>query len=147
VEQTLKEMRLATFNARGNRRDQANVRDASKSKRCLTLASGYYEWHDAPGCNYFMRRDGQPITFAGLWSSWNDKEAGNKLRSCTRVIAEPNKFVAELHDRMPVILEAKDFEQWELGNRKDAAALMKPPGEDVSQKWTVSKRANSSRAT
>jgi len=28
-------------------------------------------------------------------------------------LRKPNKFVAEVHDRMPVILEAKDFEQWE----------------------------------
>ena len=89
---------------------------------------------------------GQPITFAGLWSSWNDREAGNKLLSCTMVITEPNKFVAEMHDRMPVILEAKNFEQWEQGDAKDAGALMKPAGEDVLQKWLVSKRVNSSRA-
>ncbi|MBO0759274.1 MAG: hypothetical protein J2P54_25830, partial [Bradyrhizobiaceae bacterium] len=47
---------------------------------------------------------------------------------------------------MPVILEAKDFEQWERGDVEDAAALMKPAGEDVLQKWPVSKRVNSSRA-
>jgi putative SOS response-associated peptidase YedK len=47
---------------------------------------------------------------------------------------------------MPVILEAKDFEQWERGNVKDAAALMKPADERVLQKWPVSKRVNSSRA-
>jgi putative SOS response-associated peptidase YedK len=41
------------------------------------------------------------------------------------VITEPNKFVAEVYDRMPVILEAKDFEQWGRGDTKDAAALMK----------------------
>jgi len=34
----------------------------------------------------------------------------------------PNKFAAEVHDRMPVVLEAKDFEQWEIGDAKDAAA-------------------------
>jgi putative SOS response-associated peptidase YedK len=62
------------------------------------------------------------------------------------VITEPNKLAAEVHDRMPVILEAKDFEQWELGDAKDAAALMKPAGNDVLQKWPVSKRVNSSRA-
>jgi putative SOS response-associated peptidase YedK len=75
---------------------------------------------------YFTRRDGQPITFAGLWSKWKDKEAGGDLLSTTMVITEPNKFVAEVHDRMPVILEAKDFERWEHGDPKDAAALMKP---------------------
>jgi putative SOS response-associated peptidase YedK len=62
------------------------------------------------------------------------------------VITEPNKLAAEVHDRMPVILEAKDFEQWGRGDVKDAAALMKPAGNDVLQKWPVSKRVNSSRA-
>jgi putative SOS response-associated peptidase YedK len=33
--------------------------------------------------------------------------------------------VAEVPDRMPVILEAKDFEQWERGDVKDAAAPTK----------------------
>ena len=109
----------------------------------------HYEWHDAPGGKqpyYFTRRDGQPITFEGLWSSWKDREAGSSLLSCTMVIMEPNKFVAEVHDRMPVILEARDFEQWEHGDAKDAAALMRPAREDVLQKWPVSKRVNSSRA-
>ena len=59
---------------------------------------------------------------------------------------EPNKFVAEVHDRMPVILEAKDIEQWEHGDPTDAAALMKPAAEGVLEKWPVSKRVNSSRA-
>ena len=62
------------------------------------------------------------------------------------VITAPNKFVAEVHDRMPVILEAKDFVQWERGDAKDAAALMKPADEDILQRWPVSKRVNSSRA-
>jgi putative SOS response-associated peptidase YedK len=46
---------------------------------------------------------------------------------------------------MPVILEAEDFEQWERGDQKDTAALMKPAGEDVLQRWPVSKRVNNSR--
>jgi putative SOS response-associated peptidase YedK len=82
---------------------------------------------------------------AGLWSNWKNKETDENLQSCTMVIIEPNKYVVEVHDRMPVILEAKDFEQWERGDAKDAAALMKPAGENVLQKWPVSKRVNSSR--
>jgi hypothetical protein len=53
---------------------------------------------------------------------------------------------AEVHDRTPVILEAKDFEQWQHGDAKDAAALMKPADDDALQRWPVSKRVNSSRA-
>jgi putative SOS response-associated peptidase YedK len=62
------------------------------------------------------------------------------------VIPEPNKFVAEVHDRMPVILEAKEFDQWVEGDANNAAKLMRPAGENVLQKWPVSKRVNSSRA-
>jgi putative SOS response-associated peptidase YedK len=43
-------------------------------------------------------------------------------------------------------LRTKDFEQWEHGVVKDAAAPMKPAGEDAFQMWPVSKRVNNSRA-
>jgi len=147
----LKEMRMATFNARAETvAEKPMFRDAFKKRRCLIPASGYYEWQDTPSGKqpyYFTRRDGQVMTIAGLWSNWKDKTTGEDLKSCTMVITEPNKFVADVHDRMPVILEAKDFEQWERGDVKDASALMKPTGEDVLQKWQVSKRVNSSRAS
>src|SRR5215470_16755222 len=96
--------------------------------------------------SYFTRADGQPLTFAAIHDTWTNRETNEKLRSVSMVITEPNKFVAEVHDRMPVILEAKDFEQWESGDAKDAAALMRPAGEDILQRWAVSKRVNSSKA-
>jgi putative SOS response-associated peptidase YedK len=104
----LKEMKLAT--RAETVATKPMFREAFKSKRCLIPASGYYEWHDAPGGEqpyYFTRRDGQPITFAGLWSSWKNKETGNDLLSCTMVITEPNKFVAEVHDQCPSFLRRK----------------------------------------
>ena len=39
---------------------------------------------------------------------------------------------------MPVILDPKDFEQWERGDVKHATPLMRPAAEDVLQKWPVS---------
>lgn len=62
------------------------------------------------------------------------------------VITKPNTFVADIHDRMPVILEQKDFEQWEHSDTKDAAALMRPAADDILQRWPVSRRVNSSKA-
>ena len=146
----LKEMKMATFNARAETvAEKPMFRDSFKKRRCLIPASGYYEWQTTPEGKqpyYFTRRDGQPITIAGLWSNWKDNATGEDLKSCTMVITEPNKFAAEFHDRMPVILEAKDFEQWERGDVKDATVLMKPAAEDLLQKWPVSKRVNNSRA-
>ena len=69
---------------------------------------------------------------------------GETLKSCTMIITEPNKFVAEVHDRMPVLLAEKDYEPW-LSD-KAGLELLKPAAESLLQKWPVSKRVNSSRA-
>jgi putative SOS response-associated peptidase YedK len=146
----LEEFRLATFNARAETiSEKPMFRDSFKRRRCLIPMSGYYEWKDTPQGKqpyYFSRCDGEVLTIAGIQDAWIDPAAGEPLRTCSMVITEPNKLAAEVHDRMPVILEAKDFEQWERGDVKDAAALMKPADENVLQKWPVSKRVNSSRA-
>jgi putative SOS response-associated peptidase YedK len=146
----LKEMRLATFNARSNSiADKPMFRDSFKKRRCLIPASGYFEWVTTEKGRqpyYFTRRDGQVITIAGIQDGWTDQESKEWIRSCSMVITEANKFVSDIHDRMPVVLEPKDFEQWERGDVKDAAALMKPASEDLLQKWPVSRRVSSSRA-
>ena len=107
----LKELRAATFNARAETvAEKPFFREAFRRTRCLIPASGYYEWQDtATGKQpwYFTRVDGEPMTFAGLWDEWKDKATGEVLKSCTMLITEPNDFVAEVHDRMPVVLEPK----------------------------------------
>jgi putative SOS response-associated peptidase YedK len=47
---------------------------------------------------------------------WKDKASGETLKSCTMIITEPNKFVAEVHDRMPVLLAERDYKPWLSGN-------------------------------
>lgn len=59
------------------------------------------------------------------------------------IITEPNKFVAEVHDRMPVLLAEKDYEPWLSG--KAGLELLKPADENMLQRWPISKRVNSSR--
>ena len=60
------------------------------------------------------------------------------------LITEPNGFVAEVHDRMPVLLAEKDFEPWLSGEA--GVELLKPAADDLLQRWPVSKRVNSSKA-
>jgi putative SOS response-associated peptidase YedK len=147
----LKEMKLATFNGRAEPvSTKPMFRSAFKRNRCLIPVSGYYEWqHTAavkqPQPRYFTARDGSPaLTIAGVWDEWKDKASGEPVKSCTMIITEPNKFVAEVHDRMPVLLNEKDYEPWLSG--KAGLELLKPAAENVLQKWPVSKRVNSSRA-
>ena len=60
------------------------------------------------------------------------------------IISEPNEFVAEVHDRMPVLLKPDQFQHWLSGNM-DVEEL-KPVENDYLQRWAVSKRINSSKA-
>jgi len=145
----LKELKLATFNARAETvTTKPFFRSAFKRNRCLIPVSGYYEWQDTRGGKqpwYFTARDGSPaLTVAGLWDEWHDKASGETLKSCTMIITEPNKFVAGVHDRMPVLLAEKDYEPWLSGAA--GKELLKPAPDDLLQKWPVSKRVNSSRA-
>ncbi len=68
--------------------------------------SGYYEWQNTPSGKqpwYFTAADSSPIlTAAGLWDEWKNRETGERLKSCTMIVGEPNEFAAEIHDRMLV---------------------------------------------
>jgi putative SOS response-associated peptidase YedK len=146
---SLKDLRLATFNARAETvAEKPFCRGAFKRNRCLIPVSGYYEWQDTPGGKqpwYFTARDGSPaLTIAGLWDEWRDKETGTLLNSCTMIITEPNGFVSEVHDRMPVLLAQNQFEPWLTGEA--GLEMLRSAPDDLLQRWPVSKRVNSSRA-
>ena len=148
----LKEMRLATLNVRAETvAEKPFFRSAFKHTRCLIPASGYYEWKTIGKEKqpfYFTRRDGQIITIAGLWSEWTNPETGKPQNTCTMIITAANAFVAKVHDRMPVILEEKQFDEW-LDDGivpTSLVKMLKPAGERVLACRPVSKRVNSSRA-
>jgi putative SOS response-associated peptidase YedK len=116
----LKELKLATFNARAETvTTKPFFKQAFKRKRCLIPVSGYYEWQDTPGGKqpwYFTPRDGSPVLMiAGLWDEWKNPETGEPVKSCTMIITEPNRFVGEVHDRMPVLLSEEQFDPWLSG--------------------------------
>ena len=99
-----------------------------KAKRCIVPMDGFFEWKageeggpvTAKGKPakqpYFIHRlDGEPLAVAGLWAAWRDKEAGPDapwLHSCTVITTEANGTMSPIHDRMPVILPASQWDKW-----------------------------------
>jgi putative SOS response-associated peptidase YedK len=144
----LKELKLATFNARAETVDtKPFFRSAFKRNRCLIPASGYYEWQTIGKEKhpwYFTPRDDPMFAIAGLWDEWTDRETGKPLRLCTMIITEPNPFVAQYHDRMPVLLQPDQFDGWMSGEA--GKEILVPAADGMLQAWPVSKRVNSSRA-
>ena len=80
---------------------------------------------------------------AGLWDEWKDVETGQRLKSCTMIITVANEFVGKFHDRMPVLLEPKQFSKWLSGN--SGTEMLMPSANDYLQAWPVSTRVSSSR--
>ena len=105
------------INARGETlSEKPSFRGSYKYKRCLILADGFYEWKAQPGTKtktpYFIHmKDRKPFAFAGLWDEWNGSD-GSQVQSCTIITTGPNELMATIHDRMPVILNPKDYDQW-----------------------------------
>jgi putative SOS response-associated peptidase YedK len=114
-------------------------RDSFRHRRCLVPADGFYEWRRIGGGRqpYAIRRaDGSPLVFAGLWSSWRHPDVPDPLRTFAIVTTVANDVVAELHDRMPVVLPAESWRTW-LDSSTDPAeigGLLAPcaPGELIT---------------
>jgi putative SOS response-associated peptidase YedK len=85
-------------------------------KRCLVPADGFYEWRVGPDGKKqpvrFTLAGGGLFAFAGLWTSWLDRESGELLDSCTIVTTTANELCAKVHDRMPVILPVEAEPVW-----------------------------------
>ena len=100
-------------------------RDPFKRRRCLVPADGFYEWKQDEGHKqpvYIHMKDGEPFAFAGLWERWEDKD-GIVVESCTLLTTEPNDLLAPIHNRMPVILDPKDYEQWLVPDVQEVSRL------------------------
>ena len=121
-------------------------RAAFRSRRCIVPASGFYEWQRrgrGPARPYLIRRkDGKPIGFAGLWEGWRDPATGEVVESCTVITCEPNELMAELHDRMPVILDPADYDRWLDPKAAGAEELLRPCPAAWLEAIPVSTRVN-----
>ncbi len=89
-------------------------RTVFRRRRCLVVADGFYEWQQQKGKKQpfaFRLHDGQPFGFAGLWEHWEAPD-GEAIESCTILTTDANELVRPIHDRMPVILDPKDYDVW-----------------------------------
>ncbi len=110
-------------------------KDSLKARRCLLPASGFFEWnHDndgPPQPYYFYARDHAPLALGAIWQ--DDKVC---ILTCG-----PNAVLAPIHDRMPVLIQPADFDQW-LNAANDPQPLMKPAPDDLLTVHAVSKKIN-----
>ncbi len=89
-------------------------RRSLRSRRCLVPASGFFEWkRDGESKTpHFIHLPDEPLfAFAGLYDVWRDPD-GRTVQSYTVLTTQPNELMAEIHNRMPVILRREDEDEW-----------------------------------
>lgn len=139
----------STFNARAEEfTTKPAFRDAWKrGQRCLIVTDGFYEWKklDTAGKQKQAYAIGPAavdasMIMAGLWATWRNPANGEEVPSCTILTCAPNPAMAELHNRMPVILDESDWPQW-LGEQPaepaDLLGLLRPCPDDWLKIWAV----------
>jgi len=118
-----------------------------KKRRCLIPADGFYEWQrrnrtKQPYC--FTMVDDFPFSFAGLWDGWPAPD-GQWIRTCSILTTTPNALLADVHDRMPVILAPDTYELWLDPGFSDVPTLfeaLKPFDARAMRRFEVSTKLN-----
>lgn len=130
-------------------RPVTNVRNTSSpfwrpwlkpAHRCLVPVAAFAEYGpETPKREYwFVRKDGAPMWFAGIWRNW-EGERGPKSNPVTGVhqlfsflTCEPNATVKPIHEKaMPVILAPEDCETWLTAPPEIALELQRPAPDNL----------------
>jgi putative SOS response-associated peptidase YedK len=131
--------------------EKPSFRTAFKKRRCLIPADGFYEWKKEGADNkakqpfHFGMKDDSLFAFAGIWEQWKSPE-GTVLETCAILTTTPNELVADVHDRMPVILPPTQYELWLSAEPERVAQLQNllvPFAADAMKRYPVSSMVNS----
>jgi putative SOS response-associated peptidase YedK len=126
--------------------EKISYRQSFEKRRCLILADSFYEWKRVGKDKTPMRikkTDGSIFAMAGIWNTYIRPD-GVKVHSCAIITTSANKLVADIHDRMPVILNQVDQKVW-LNQTSDTIALkalLKPYPETEMEAYEVSSIVN-----
>jgi putative SOS response-associated peptidase YedK len=103
-----------------------SFRSAFRSRRCLVVADGFYEWQKTNGRKqpYFVGlQSDRPFGLAGLWERW--EKGGEPVESCTILTTDANELMQPIHERMPVILPPDQYDLWLDPRCQDTEKLAK----------------------
>lgn len=134
-------VKFSTFNARSETLlDSRIYGPLTKNKRALIPANAFYEWtkKGKEKFPFLIKLDNRELfNFAGLYDVWYDAE-GKEFKTYTIITCSPNKFIESIHDRMPVIINKEDEDDW-LGEFDERLLI---PTDEKMEAWQVSDKVN-----
>lgn len=101
-----------------------SFRSSFKSRRCLILVNGFYEWDattEPKQPYYFSQPDHHPFALGGIWDRWVTEE--KSVDSCCIITEPANQIVAKVHERMPAIITPQDYDAWLDSNLQNTSEI------------------------
>jgi len=86
--------------------EKPTFRDSIQKRRCIIPARKYYEWDADKNKAVFSREDGGLLYMAGFYNLYSEQDRFVILTT------QANESVRRTHDRMPLILEGRELEDW-----------------------------------
>lgn len=103
--------------------EKRTFRDSVLHRRCVIPASRFYEWDSGKNKATFIRPDSPVIYMAGFYNCFQNEERFIILTT------QANASVVKVHDRMPLILEENELENWVYDEKYFEFALRKTPAQ------------------
>jgi putative SOS response-associated peptidase YedK len=104
------------FNARSEEAANRPLwKDAWRMTRCLIPATHWYEWRKEAAARQpyaLSLGDGNVFCFAGLYAWWRPAPEAEPRLSAAILTRAAAPSIAQIHDRMPVILHASEWRAW-----------------------------------
>jgi putative SOS response-associated peptidase YedK len=120
-------------------------REAYALRRCIVPVDGFFEWRAIKGARKqpyaIAMKDGLPFGLAGLWENWKNPNTCEWERTFAVITVPSNELVAQIHDRMPAILEPRSYERW-LSLEPDPHDLLISYRSELMTMWPISTRVN-----
>jgi len=131
--------------------EKPSFRGPMRHRRCLVPTTGFYEWTGGRGSKqpHLIRlKDQEVFAIAGLWEAWLGAD-GSEIETMAVLTTAANEEVARVHDRMPVIIEERDYSRWldcSSGSAVGIVDLLKPLPDGRMTITAVNPKLNDPRA-
>lgn len=124
-----------------------SFRDAYAKRPCLLPIDNFFEWRAIKGAEVkqpyaIAMKSGEPFALAAVWENWRRPDTEEWVRTFAVITCGANELVAQIHDRMPVIVPLIAYERWLANVEPDPRDLLVPFPSEPMTVWPISTRVS-----
>ena len=121
--------------------------DAYERRRCLLPIDNFFEWKAIKGATEKQpfaigMRNAQPFAPAAIWENWRRPGTDDWVRTFCVITTTANELVADIHDRMPVVIPPESYDRWLGTLDPNPLDLLAPFPSGPMTMWPISTRIN-----